>query len=316
MQTPLQTDNGRYNHRPHETDLTQAAIDGLPRRIRLRLDQTLSQWRRWQCDPLLDAGPLPCEVLDGGVSNFSVLVGNSRRFVVRIDGIDATANGLHRQLEWRALQAAQHAGLAPAPRYFNPDLGCLVCDYLPPDQDQAPRLAEIGKLLRRIHELPPLHHRLDLADRLNRLEKMLQRQKGPAPEILTELRKPVVSLVKQLQTTDRDTTLCHNDLLAANRLRSGGTLWALDWEYCAMGSPWYDLAVTVCGDELNADEIDQLLLGYLGRAPLTIESNLVAEYAGIYRYLELLWYLALNKKPGDTLLKARAAGLAAAWQTR
>ena len=255
-------------------------------------------------------------MLDGGVSNFSVLVGTKRRFVVRIDGIDATANGLHRQLEWRALQAAQLAGVAPSPRYFNPDLGCLVCDYLPPDEDQAPRPAETGKLLRKIHALPPLHHRLDLADRLHRLEKMLDRQKGPAPQVLTELRRPVISLVKQLQTTDRANRLCHNDLLAANRLRSGGALWALDWEYCAMGSPWYDLAVTVCGDELDADQTDQLLSGYLDRAPQIIESTRVADYARIYRYLELLWYLALNKQPKDASLQRRAEALAAAWETR
>ena len=47
---------------------------------------------------------------------------------------------------------------------------------------------------------------------------------------------------------------CHNDLLAPNRLRSGGKLWALDWEYCAMGSPWFDLAVISCGENYSHED--------------------------------------------------------------
>ena len=136
-----------------QPDVTETAIQSLPPRIRLRLDQTLAQWRSWQCDPPLDSRPEPAEVLGRGISNFSVLVDAGQRFVVRIDGIDPAANGLHRQLEWRALQAASLAQLAPPPRYFNPELGSLVCDYLTPDPFQSQAPGEVGELLNRITEL-------------------------------------------------------------------------------------------------------------------------------------------------------------------
>jgi thiamine kinase-like enzyme len=294
-------------------EVTDAAIQSLPGRIRLRLDQTLAQWGQWQCDPPLATRPAPREVLGDGISNFSVLVGNHPRFVVRLDGVDPTANGLHRQVEWRALRAASEAGLAPAPRYFNPELGSLVCDYLPPDPVQRHSPGEIGELLRRIHGLPGVHHRLDLADRIMRLENALEHRGDALPPVLAGFRERAAVLAAELRARDRRLNLCHNDLLAANRLRSGGVLWALDWEYCAAGSPWYDLAVTQCGDDLNEMETDELLRAYLGRSPQGSEGDRLGDYGRVYRYLELLWYLALGKQPDGAFLAQRTAALADAW---
>ena len=88
--------------------------------------------------------------------------------------------------------------------------------------------------------------------------------------------------------------LCHNDLLRANRIYSSGKLWALDWEYCATGSPWYDLAVVVGGDGLDTTQSGALLEAYLARTPLPAEHQSLQRYTCIYRYLELLWYLAVR----------------------
>ena len=66
-------------------------------------------------------------------------------------------------------------------------------------------------------------------------------------------------------------------------------------EYCAMASPWYDLAVVINGDALVDTDTDVLIETYLGRAPNTRERDALHLYGCIYRYLELLWYLALDK---------------------
>ena len=293
--------------------MIDTVIASLPASTRARLQQTLAQWRHWRCEPQLDSRPEPVEILHGGISNFSVLVAAREKYVVRIDGMDPETNGLHRQSEWRALEAASSAKLAPAPRYFNPELGCLVCDYLPPDPLQTRSPGQVGKLLSSIHKLPPLHHRLDLRKRIARLEKMIDHRDSKVPALLDELRQKVASLLARLRREDRTLTLCHNDLLAANRLQSGGVLWALDWEYCAMGSPWYDLAVTASGDSLTEEETADLLQAYLGRPAQTAEFARLADYGRIYRYLELLWYLALQKTSRAGFLEQRTAELAQTW---
>jgi thiamine kinase len=266
----------------------------LPRNIQLKLEQTLAQWPHWHCAPALTRAPVVVRVLTPGISNFSVLVEAGQLFVVRMDGLNPSTHGLSRQTEWRTLEAAHGAGLAPHPRYFNPELGSLVCDYLAPDDTQVPQIADVARLLRAIHQLPARHHRLDLAERLLRYEKQLEHRGRVLGDDLLYYRVKVAQLLRALSGQPSDTVLCHNDLLRANRIVSAGRLWAIDWEYCAMASPWYDIAVVINGDSLSAPEADALLNAYLGRAPDASERDALHQYGCIYRYLELLWYLALD----------------------
>ena len=266
----------------------------LPRNIRLRLEQTLAQWRHWQCAHALPGAPRVVRVLAPGLSNFTVLVESGQRFAVRIDGIRPGLHGLHRQGEWRALLAASRARLSPVPRYCNPELGSLVCDYLEPDARQGLVIADVAALLRNIHRLPTRHSRLDLRERIARYTRQLALRDAALAAAVAPWRRGVVELLDAPRRQPRTAVLCHNDLLRANRIYSSGKLWALDWEYCATGSPWYDLAVVVGGDGLDTTQSGALLEAYLARTPLPAEHQSLQRYTCIYRYLELLWYLAVR----------------------
>jgi thiamine kinase len=270
-------------------------VRALPRNIQLKLEQTLSQWPHWHCTPELTRVPNVVRILTPGISNFSVLVESGQHFVVRLDGLDPASNGLNRQTEWRALEAAHRAGLAPHPCYFNPELGSLVCDYLAPEAAYNVDITGVGQLLRAIHQLPARHHRLNLVERILAYEKRLQRNGRPLNAGLQKSGEKVSEILSEINQTPSSSVLCHNDLLQANRIYSAGRLWAIDWEYCAMGSPWYDLAVVVNGDLLSKVETEALITAYLGRAPDAQERSLLDQYSCIYRYVELLWYLALEK---------------------
>lgn len=264
----------------------------LPRPVRLKLERALSQWRVWRCDPPLTGEPPIVSVLGQGLSNFSILVGDQVQFVVRIDGINPTSHGLNRQSEWRALQAASNAGIAPRPRYFNPELGCLVCDYLVPDKPRETNITEVATLLRKIHQLPARHNRLDLGEKILRYERQLEHAGRELPPALSSSRQAVFAILTRIRDEPAPApVLCHNDLLQTNRISSGGQLWAIDWEYCAMGSHWYDLAVVSAGDTLSTEQTGALLEAYLDRPWTPQEWAQMHQYACLYRYLELLWYL-------------------------
>lgn len=276
-------------------------LQSLPTTVRLKLDQTLAQWRQWSCAPVISRAPTVVQVLTAGISNYSVMVESEQHFVIRIDGLTPATFGLCRQTEWRTLAAAYDAGLAPRPCYFNPELGSLVCDYLAPDDTQALDIAHTGRLLRRIHLLPPRHHRLSLADRILRYEKQLEHVHRTRGDELRHHAAKVSRLLEEISRQPGESVLCHNDLLRANRIYSNGKLWAIDWEYCAMASPWYDIAVVVAGDALSERDTDALLYHYLERVPNDCERRTLYRYSCIYRYLELLWYMALEKPILDAL---------------
>jgi thiamine kinase-like enzyme len=152
-------------------------------------------------------------------------------------------------------------------------------------------MPDIAQLLRRIHQLPPRHHRLDLPERLLGYEKKLaQLAPARAPQ-LGSYRAAVRAILAGALEVPCPAVHCHHDLLRANRLYSGGRLFALDWEYSAMGNPWYDLAVVIAGDSLSAQDADLLLETYLGRPAEAAERSLVTNFGCVYRYLEVMWYL-------------------------
>ena len=85
--------------------------------ISKQLKLSLAQYRMWNTATTLAKEPTVIKQLSGGLSNYSFLVESEQKFVVRIDGIDATALGLSRHSEWVLLHRVAQAGLAPTPRY-------------------------------------------------------------------------------------------------------------------------------------------------------------------------------------------------------
>lgn len=285
-------------------------LESLPNDIRQKLEKTLAQWPQWNCDPAVTRAPTVVKALTSGISNFSILVESQQQFVVRIDGFKPSKYGLCRQTEWRTLQAAHNAGLSPRPCYFNPDLGSLVCEYLCHDATQRREVADVAHLLRKIHRLPPRHYRLNLPQRILRYKRELERQGRPPSNLLQQQDVKITHLLEVISKHPGETVLCHNDLLHANRIYSAGKLWAIDWEYCAMASPWFDIAVVVNGDALPVEAVEAFLMAYLGRAPNDGERATLHRYGCIYRYLELLWYKTLENPLLDQMaLEEKSAAL-------
>jgi len=264
----------------------------LPSNIQLKLEQTLSQWQHWHCKTPLPYRPNLISRFDSGLSNYSLLVEAGQQFVVRIDGTQSAINGLSRTAEWSVLRSAHKAGLAPCPRYFNPDLNSLVCDFLPQDTLARDNIGTTATLLRSIHQLPPVHHRLDLHARIAHYERQVKQRSGDQPQIISTAHEGILRLADTLAQQNEVTVLCHNDLLAANRICSGGSMKAIDWEYCAMGSAWFDLAVVAIGDGLNDVQKSELLNAYLCQPPDQGQVVGFEQHCIVYQYLELLWYLA------------------------
>ncbi len=269
--------------------------------MRQRLKRALDTWRSWQVSEL-QLAPRVLRRLGGGLSNQSFLVSSGDRlFAVRLTGDDPGTDLPGPHVEWQALQLAHEAGLAPAPRYLDTQAGLLVCDYLQPDPDGAVTPAALGTLLRRIHQLPDLPASLAVGERCERAAWAIRQGRATTWRALQPLAARAAPFIALLETAGPHAT-CHNDLLRANCVVSGGRLWAIDWEYAATGPVWFDLAAVCAGDELEASARRALLENYL-QAPATAHDwqHLTLFECG-YRYLELLWHLRTHTAPAAASL--------------
>ncbi len=255
----------------------------LPKTDELKIRQTLAQWRQWNTAAKLGEQPVAVEVLNGGLSNTSLLVAaGSQEFVLRLDGHDPQRLGLNRAAEWRSHQNASAAGLAPRPVYFNAELGVLVSEFYRQDAvalTGVKNLRAIAELLRAIHRLPPVKFRLKPLDRAHHYLGLLGE---------TALPGEFEDACSRLGDTS-DSCLCHNDLLRENRLQVNNRYVAIDWEYAAMGDPWFDLAVVCEEDQLDEQQCRQLGEAYLRSQPGAEHRQRLRDNRTAYRCLTQLW---------------------------
>ena len=224
----------------------------------------------------------------GGSSNHSFLVCNGDdQLVLRLDGIDPARNGINREAEYRIQAAAATAGLAPRPRFCDAGKGILLVDYLVPDvEPRATSAADIADMLRAIHRLAIAAPRLFFGARAAHYHDLLSSFcDADSRLLLARLAGPLQRACHALDSDTHAAVVCHNDLTSANRLYHRGALYALDWEYAARGSRWFDLAVAAG----SAPGVDKVLEAYLQRKPTAQERALMASAGDVAAYLDLLW---------------------------
>lgn len=209
--------------------------------------------------------------LEGGITNENYRVEvDGEAFVVRLGGQDTELLGIERARECAAATVAAGLGVGPEVVWALPEAAVLVTRFvagrtLGADDLRRPDVVgRVATALRRVHDGPPIPgvfsafrtveayrdtaatHGVALPPALDdwlALGRRIEAARGPAPAVP-----------------------CHNDLLAANFVDDGERLWILDWEYAAMGDPYFDLGNLAANGELGPAEERQLLERYAGPA--------------------------------------------------
>jgi len=198
------------------------------------------------------------EVLGGGITNrnFKVVVGGEA-FVLRIGGKDTSLLGIDRDHEYEAALSAARLGIGPEVVQYAQ--GCLVTRYVDGEVGRASP-AEVGALLRRLHEGPPLRSRFDSFRVVETYATTAAERRLPLPEAYERAHE----LAGAIEAARRGSAHfpCHNDLLAANFIRDGAKLWVVDWEYAGMGDPYFDLANFAVNNGLDEEGERELLNSY------------------------------------------------------
>ncbi len=218
------------------------------------------------------SGPVDPQPLGGGITNTNFVVRDGEEtFVVRI-GEDLPLHGVVRTQELATCRAAHACGLGPEIVHHEP--GALVMRFvdgttLTEDAVRRPEMLErLVPVLRRCHTDMPRHlHgatlmfwpfqvcRNYLATAQSGTSRVGARLAGWSAAN-GELERAVGPI---------QPVFCHNDLLPANFIDDGRTIWLVDWEYAGWNTALFDLANLASNSQLPPEQQGWLLEAYFGR---------------------------------------------------
>ena len=201
------------------------------------------------------------EPLGGGITNRNFKVEtDGHKFVLRIGGRDTELLGIDRSAEHAASSVAAELGLGPeVVAYVEPE-GYLVTRYIEGEVGKVD-VERVGAALRRLHDGPTFPGRFD-SFRVVEAYCATAHAHGVGVPSAYERAKEIANQIER-RRTDAPLRPCHNDLLNANFIDDGASLWLVDWEYAGMGDPFFDLGNFAVNHEL-ADESELALLSAYG----------------------------------------------------
>lgn len=246
-------------------------------------------WNLWS-----EKKPTVIKQLDGGLTNQSYLLASSQgQLVLRRNSAVSQALDLNRCAEADALRLADAAGLCAPVIHCDHRRQYLVTRYIEGvswQSEESAALQRLAALLRGIHALPAINTRLNIEEKIEAYWQSVNSKFGFYPA-LCALDKIVKKHVDQARDLSGGDSLCHNDLSRGNLICTAAKrVYALDWEYAAMGDPFYELAVIIEEHKMEASHQERLLSDYLQRPLAASDWQRLEHWRVIYGYLSVLWY--------------------------
>jgi len=214
-----------------------------------------------------EGDPVP---LEGGITNrnYKVRFGGED-VVVRLPGKDTAMLGIDRGAERAAGELAARAGIGPAVVAMLDDPPCLVTQFVVGDPMTAEELqepeavAEVAAALRTLHAC---EGRLPVAFSSFRVvEEYADRiaaRGGAVPGSYEWAAAASHRIEAALVGPEHEPVPCHDDLLAANFLRTRRGIRIVDWEYAGMNDRYFDLGNFAVNNELDPGGEAELLTAY------------------------------------------------------
>ncbi len=210
--------------------------------------------------------------LGGGITNLNYRVDvEGKSFVVRIPGKDSELLGIDRQREHACTLAASQCGVGPEVVHYLEAEGVLVTSFIPgrplsmEEMGQPTTIRRVAESLRRYHSGPAFPGTFSA---LATVREYLQISRSGAslPLRIDWMVEQAEVIDGALRAVTRPPRPCHNDLLLGNFVDDGHRIRIVDWEYAAMGDPFFDLGNFAVHHGFIDTQDAMLLEAYLGQA--------------------------------------------------
>lgn len=190
-------------------------------------------------------------------------------FVLRLGGTGTHDLGIDRHREHAAALAAAQVGVGAEVVYADPVEDVLITRFIgaagisPREAARPETLQRIVESIRRFHGGPPVPGTFSAFETVRRYHSLACRYGVTFPGSAGR----ALRLMERIEATLGPPTRlvpCHNDLLAANFIDDGRTIRIIDWEYAAMGDPFFDLGNFAVNQSLGEAASKILLRAYFG----------------------------------------------------
>lgn len=221
------------------------------------------------------AGPLHFRRL-GGLTNLVFEVsGDSlpEPLLLRLPGAK-TEDIIDRDTEKHAAEAMGRAGVSPKVLHFDASTGTMVAEFLSNASAMTPwRFRTVASAPRRAGEVSGRLHSsgislkatFDVFERIGSYRRVLRRKSSMSLEGLRRVLRRTEDIRLALAAGPLPTKACHCDTCAENfLLDNNDRMWLVDWEYCGMSDPLWDLGNLASEADFEPDMEAELFRGYFG----------------------------------------------------
>ncbi len=185
--------------------------------------------------------------LGGGITNLNYRVDvEGQSFVVRIPGKDSELLGIDRQQECACTMAASQSGVGPEVVHYLEAEEILVTSFIPgralliEEMGQPTTIRRVAESLRRYHSGPAFPGAFSALQTIREYLR-ISRSGASLPLRMDWMVGQAEVIDGALRAVTRPPRPCHNDLLLGNFIDDGRLIRIVDWEYAAMGDPFFDL---------------------------------------------------------------------------
>jgi thiamine kinase-like enzyme len=229
--------------------------------------------------------------------------------VLRIPG-DGTAEYINRANEATSAKVAADAGVAPPVLYADATTGIMVTALVPDAVTMTPQnfKSRLGAAARAGMALNKLHtsggtfpFRFELFAMIDNYLKILAGKTVTLPDGYHNVVREAETIRTALARNPVPLAPCHCDPLCENFLDTGSRMWIVDWEYCGMNDPMWDLGDLSVEGNFSHEQDLEMLYAYFNTEPPQPDYARMVIYKAMCDLLWTLWGLIqhANQNPVD-----------------
>lgn len=244
----------------------------------------------------------------GGMSNKNFRVDfKGQSYVLRVPGNGSDGMVVRSDEQFNAMEGCR-LGVTPAVRYFNPQTGIKLADYIEDAETlnsatiQRPdNMRKVADIYRTIHGAHiRLKNEFNIFREIAKYDTLLERAGAKMYAGWEEFRPLVMGLEERLNRIGVDLKPCHNDAVPENFVKaSDGALYLIDWEYSGMNDPMADFAALFLESSFTPENQDYILSRYFdGPAPEHTQERILC-YQILWDTLWAQWTVIKEAKGDD-----------------